>query len=43
MVANGQPEQSTWSTAMSKLVEANLVRPRPYDLTLTYDDWTMRK
>ncbi|KIX01596.1 uncharacterized protein Z518_09322 [Rhinocladiella mackenziei CBS 650.93] len=31
----------TWSSTISKLVEANLAKLRPYDLTLTYDDWTM--
>ncbi|KAL2432216.1 tRNA (guanine(37)-N1)-methyltransferase [Exophiala dermatitidis] len=34
-------EPTTWSPTISKLVEANLAKLRPYDLTLTYDDWTM--
>jgi len=34
---------STWSPTLTKLAEERLVRVRPYDLTLTYDDWTMRK
>ncbi|EXJ88406.1 tRNA wybutosine-synthesizing protein 2 [Capronia coronata CBS 617.96] len=32
---------STWTPTVSKLVEAHLAKVRPYDLTLTYDDWTM--
>ncbi|EXJ78256.1 tRNA wybutosine-synthesizing protein 2 [Capronia epimyces CBS 606.96] len=34
-------EPATWSPTVSRLVEVNLARIRPYDLTLTYDDWTM--
>ncbi|KIW65242.1 hypothetical protein PV04_07517 [Phialophora macrospora] len=34
-------EPSTWSPTLAKLVEDNLTRVRPYNLTLTYDDWTM--
>jgi hypothetical protein len=36
-------ESTTWSPTISKLVETHVARLRPYDLTLTYDDWTMRK
>ncbi|EXJ56748.1 tRNA wybutosine-synthesizing protein 2 [Cladophialophora yegresii CBS 114405] len=31
----------TWSPTLTRLVKDNLARIRPYDLTLTYDDWTM--
>lgn len=35
-------EPKTWSPTISKLVEVELATLRPYELTLTYDDWTMR-
>ncbi|KAH0832725.1 hypothetical protein AYO21_00369 [Fonsecaea monophora] len=34
-------ERKTWSQTISRLVEERLASLRPYDLTLTYDDWTM--
>ncbi|KAK5213472.1 tRNA(m(1)G37)methyltransferase [Exophiala xenobiotica] len=34
-------EPKTWSPTIAKLVEIKLAKLRPYDLTLTYDDWTM--
>ncbi|KIW23033.1 uncharacterized protein PV07_11265 [Cladophialophora immunda] len=34
-------EPKTWSPTISRLVEDKLASLRPYDLTLTYDDWTM--
>ena len=40
--ANKCAEVVTWSPAITKLVEDSLAKIRPYDLTLTYDDWTMR-
>jgi hypothetical protein len=36
-------ESSTWPHSVSKLVDAGVARIRPFDLTLTYNDWTMRK
>src|SRR5689334_8574269 len=36
-------ESSTWPHALSKFVDAGVARIRPFDLTLTYNDWTMRK
>jgi hypothetical protein len=32
----------TWPPTITELVENKLVGLRPYDLNLTYDDWTMR-
>lgn len=32
----------TWSPTITELVENKMVGLRPYDLKLTYDDWTMR-
>lgn len=32
----------TWSPTITELVEMKMVGLRPYDLKLTYDDWTMR-
>lgn len=34
-------QQSTWSPTLTQLVESGVARLRPFDLTLTYDDWTM--
>ncbi|KAI1618233.1 Met-10+ like-protein-domain-containing protein [Exophiala viscosa] len=34
-------EPKTWSPTISRLVELKIAKLRPYDLTLTYDDWTM--
>jgi tRNA (guanine37-N1)-methyltransferase len=35
-------DPSTWSAAIMKLVEERVAGLRPYPLTLTYEDWTMR-
>lgn len=35
-------DPSTWSTAIAKLVQERVADLRPYSLTLTYEDWTMR-
>lgn len=35
-------DPKTWSPAIAELVEKKLVQLRPYDLKLTYDDWSMR-
>ena len=32
----------TWSPTITELVEMKTVGVRPYELKLTYDDWTMR-
>jgi len=32
----------TWSPIITELVEKKMVGLRPYDMKLTYDDWTMR-
>lgn len=32
----------TWSSTITELVEHQTVGLRPYDLKLTYEDWTMR-
>ncbi|RVX74687.1 hypothetical protein B0A52_01814 [Exophiala mesophila] len=34
-------DPSTWSTTLTRLIESEATRLRPYDLNLTYDDWTM--
>jgi len=34
-------EPKTWSPTIAKLVEIKLAKLRTYDLTITYDDWTM--
>jgi hypothetical protein len=42
-LADSPIEPSTWSPTLSKLVQDDIARIRPYDLTLTYNDWTMRE
>lgn len=34
-------DPSTWQNQWASLVDEGIVRIRPYELTLTYDDWTM--
>ena len=35
-------DPQTWSPTITELVEHKIVGLRPYDLKLTYEDWTMR-
>ena len=35
-------DPSTWTPTITNLVEEKTLRLRPYNLTMTYDDWTMR-
>jgi tRNA (guanine37-N1)-methyltransferase len=36
------PDPMTWSPTITELIENKMVGLRPYNLSLTYDDWTMR-
>lgn len=36
-----ESDPMTWSPTITELVENKIVEIRPYDLKLTYDDWTM--
>ena len=36
-------DPSTWSDKLQKLVEDDVVNVKPYELLMTYDDWTMRE
>ena len=35
-------DQATWSPTLRSLEDEGKIKVRPYDLTLTYDDWGMK-